>query len=279
MLFLQILEQNALIFFTLLLLALILFCLIGVRIGRLRRKEIGETTDEGATLVVGSVLGLLAFVLALNLSASSSRQEARLAAGLEEVNAIGTAMLQAEAVGGPQAEQISSRLKEYLAVRYRFVRAEPHSGEITETNARSNELQNEIWQLLQVRVRAEPNDVTSSLMNALNVAFDASTKMRLMMGYRLPIQLVGLLLVMSLLGAATVGYQFGLTDRKGPTAAIVLSVLWCLLVTTIIDIGSGRIWTFRTDARIYEWALEGLGMPLPLSVDQVARSASGAGGT
>ncbi|MBD9528768.1 hypothetical protein [Paracoccus sp. PAR01] len=263
MLFLQILEKNALIFFALLLLALILFYLIGVKIGRIRRKAIGETPDEGATLVVGSVLGLLAFVLALNLAASSSRQDARLAAGLEEVNAIGTAMLQADAVGGPQAEQINARLREYLATRYRFVRAEPHSGEIAETTARTNLLQNEIWQFLEQRVRSEPNDVTSSLMNSLNLAFDASTKMRLMMEYRLPIQLIGLLLFMSLLGSATVGYQFGLTDRKGPLAAIALSVLWCLLVTTIIDIGSGRIWTFRTDTRVYEWQLQGLGMDLP----------------
>ena len=47
---------------------------------------------NGAVLVVGSILGLLAFVLALNLSNASSRFERRVEATLQEVNAIGTAV-------------------------------------------------------------------------------------------------------------------------------------------------------------------------------------------
>ena len=34
------------------------------------------------------------------------------------------------------------------------------------------------------------------------------------------------------------------------------------VVTEIVDIGSARIWTVRTDTRVYEWAMEGLDMPV-----------------
>ncbi|MTH77071.1 hypothetical protein [Paracoccus aestuariivivens] len=261
--FLLLLEQNPLLFFSILLFGLIIFFELGVRIGRNRRKEIGEGSDEGATLVVGSVLGLLAFVLALNLSNASSRQENRMHSGLDEVNAIGTALMQAQAVGGDESGPIVAHLKKYLELRYRYIRAEPHSPEIAITTDESNQLQNEIWALLEKRVSENPTPAVTSLMNALNNAFDATTALRLMMEYRIPMQLIWLLLLMSLLGSGTVGYQFGLTGRKGRLPAIMLTVLWCTVVTAIIDIGSGRIWTFRTDARVYEWALDGYGIPRP----------------
>ncbi|WP_134679194.1 hypothetical protein [Paracoccus ravus] len=254
---LSIIERNPLIFVGGLLLGLIVFFELGLLIGRHRRKIIGEGADEGATLVVGSVLSLLAFVLALNLSNATSRQETRMNSGLEEVNAIGTALMQAEAVGGAQAGPITEDLKAYLALRYRFIRAEPHSAELAEVTAATDQLQARIWTSLEQRVAESPTPPVTSLMNALNNAFDATTRVRLAMGYKLPAQLVLLLLVMSILGGATVGYQFGLTNRKGQLAGIVLSILWSTIVTAIIDIGSGRIWTFRTDARAYVWAMEG----------------------
>ena len=62
------------------------------------------------------------------------------------------------------------------------------------------------------------------------------------------------------LGTAAVGYQFGLTRRRGRAPGILLSILWCVIVTEIIDIGSARIWSFRTDTRVYEWSLDSLGL-------------------
>lgn len=261
------LERNPLVFFFGLLLGLILFFGVGLKIGRDRRRMIGEGADEGATLVVGSVLGLLAFVLALNLSNASSRQEMRVRAGLDEVNAIGTALMQAQSVAGDDAGPIAERLKEYLSLRYRYIRAAPHSEEIQIVTTETDRLQVEIWDLLTRRIQQEQTPAVVSLMNALNNAFDSTTTVRLVMDYRMPMQLVMLLLLMSLLGGGTVGYQFGLTNRKGKMAAIVLSFLWCTVVTAIIDIGSGRIWSFRTDSRVYEWSLTGLGMPLPPTVE------------
>lgn len=90
----ELIAINRSLFFVLFLFSLIVFIEIGRRIGRIRRASIGQGTDEGATLVVGSLLGLLAFVLALNLSNASSRHDRRMAATLDEVNAIGTALQQ-----------------------------------------------------------------------------------------------------------------------------------------------------------------------------------------
>ncbi len=259
----DLLQLNQFAFLVIFLVGLIAFMEVGLRIGRLRRTHIGEHSDDGANLVVGSILGLLAFVLALNLSNATTRFEMRMDATLEEVNAVGTAMMQASAVGGEQAEGIITDLKHYLELRYRYIRAIRSTGEIERINAETSDLQNKIWAQLSERINESPTPAVSSLMNALNTTFDSSTALRLAMEYRMPSQLISLLLIMSLLGTAAVGYQFGLSKRNSRTPGIVLSILWCVVVTEIIDIGSARIWSFRTDSRVYEWSLEGLGIPLP----------------
>lgn len=248
------------VFFLLFLAGLLSSLEIGLWIGRRRRAKIGSRADEGAALVVGSILALLAFVLALNLSNASSRYDRRLASTLDEVNAIGTALMQAGAVGGVQAEAMVTDLKAYLRLRHDYVRADRDSRDIPRILAESDALQGRIWALMTERLADSLTPATTSLMNALNNAFDASTAMRLAMEYRMPPQVVTLLLAMSLLGVAAVGYQFGLTGRQGRMPGILLSVLWCLVVIQIIDIGSARIWSFRIDTRVYEWSMEGLGL-------------------
>ena len=260
--------HSRLLFLGTLFMALILALEIGLRIGGHRRTRIGARADEGASLVVGSILGLLAFVLALNLSNASSRFERRVESTLQEVNAIGTALMQAAAVGGDQAEAMVANLHNYLELRYLYVSAGRDSADLARITAETGDLQNTLWAQLGQRIAESPTDAVTSLMNALNGAFDASTAMRLAMEYRMPEQVVWLLLVMSLLGIAAVGYQFGLTGRRGRAPGLVLSLLWCFVVTEIVDIGSARIWSFRTDTRVYEWAMEGLDMPIPAPIGE-----------
>lgn len=261
--FFDVIEVHKGVFLLLFLAGLIVFGEIGRWLGRRRRMIIGEDKDEGAALVVGSLLGLLAFVLALNLSNASSRHDRRMAATLDEVNAISTAMMQASAVGGPEGEAIGADLRAYLGLRYQFVRAAPDATEIDRITASSAERQAQMWEQMTRILRDSPTPPVTSLMNALNDAFDASTEIRMAMEYRMPEQVVYLLLSMSLLGSGAVGYQFGLARRKGRIPSMVLSALWAVVITQIIDIGTGRIWSFRTETGVYEWTMDGLDMTYP----------------
>ncbi len=258
----QFIQTSRATFFLVLLAGLLASIEGGRWMGIRRRNSIGEHSDEGANLVVGSLLGLMAFVLALNLSNATSRYEMRMNATLQEANAIGTAIMQAGAVGGSQAQTISDDLKRYLELRYRYVGATRFTGDIARITAETNDLQNKIWAEVTQRVQESQTPTASSLMNAVNNAFDSSTAMRLAMEYRMPLQVVGLLLLLSAMGTAAVGYQFGLNRRKGRGPGILLLLLWCMIVTEIIDIGSARVWSFRTDTRVYEWSMESMGIPV-----------------
>ena len=131
---------------------------IGYWFGR-RSAMRSEAAPEGVGVVVGSMLALLAFVLALTLSFANNRFSEREAGALAEANAIGTAWLQAGAIGHPRGDEIARLIKDYAAVRAAFVKASYDMPVIDELSSRSSALQNEMWGHLTAIVRERPDPV------------------------------------------------------------------------------------------------------------------------
>ena len=216
-----------------------------------------EVPAESAGVVVGGMLGLLAFVLALTLSFANERFSERRAGTLAEANAIGTAWLRAHAIGHPRGAEIARLLEQYTRVRMAFVQADNDPPAIDELNSRTNALQSEIWGHLSAIVREQPTTVATSLMAALNDTFDMTTAERFAYSFRLPRQIFWLLIGMTLLGMASIGYQLGLRGRPARMLATLLIVTWTVVIVDILDLASPRIGTFRTDAAVYDWTLKG----------------------
>ena len=89
----------------------------GFRVGRWwQERTPGE--QEGPTgMIVGSILALLAFLLAVTMSMASDRFDARRAIVLDEANAIGTTYLRAGYLPEPASSQIRELLREYVPLR------------------------------------------------------------------------------------------------------------------------------------------------------------------
>ena len=150
----------------------------GYWFGSRRRARGGEVHAEGVAVVVGGMLSLLAFVLALTLSFANSRFSERVEGTLAEANAIGTAWLRAEAIGHVRGPEIARLLEEYTQVRRDYVSEGKDRAAIDELNQRTNALQSKIWGHMAAIVREQPNPVSTSLMTALNDAFDQATAER-----------------------------------------------------------------------------------------------------
>ena len=238
---------------------------VGYLLGQHRAGQ-KEKADEGIGVVTGSILGLLAFVLAFNLSIATTRHSERRLASLEEANAIGTAWLQAKVIDTAQAAAIARILEDYTAERIVFVHADRNSPVIAESVARTAAMQTEIWGHVTALVRDAPGPVSASLMNAVNHTFDMTTAMRFAMAYAMPPQLIWLLLALSCIGMGVLGYQFGLTGRHHRVLSILASVLWTAVVVEIFDIGSPRLGSFRTDTYAFDWTIAGFGdIPVPVA--------------
>lgn len=216
-----------------------------------------ENPGEGVSVVVGGMLGLLAFVLALTLSFSSTRFQERREGTLAEANAVGTAWLQAQAIGHPRATEIARLLEPYAAARRAFVMADRHSPQVEATTQRSNALQSEIWGHLAALVRERQDPLVSSLMNALNTTFDLATAERFAFAMTFPPQLFWLLVGMSMVSMAALGFQLGLRQKPLRLLTLMLLGMWTATITIILDMGSARVGSIRIGVEAYDWTIQG----------------------
>lgn len=228
----------------------------GFRLGlRAREKNTGQGENVG--VVVAGMLALLAFVLALTLSYASARFTERREGTLAEANAIGTAWLRSNAIGGPTGTETAKLLEEYARLRADFVREDREPDAIAKANNETSALQGEIWRLVTTIIRERPDAISAALMTSVNETFDASTAERFALGMRLPWQIFWLLIGVMLLGMAALGYQFGLKGRAVRFLIFLLTVVWTAIVVDILDLASPRLGSFRTDATVYDWTIQG----------------------
>src|SRR5690606_3369880 len=131
-----------------------------------------------------------------------------------EARAISTASLRADAIGHPQGHEIAGLLNQYGTLRRDFVRAQRGSPEIEEINNRTAHLQSQMWDRLSSIVRERPDDVSLSLMQSLNDAFDASAAERFAIETKMPHQLFWLLVGIIFVSMGAFGYQLGLSGHE-----------------------------------------------------------------
>jgi hypothetical protein len=248
-------EWSLLAFTALLVLAFFLAYEAGAWIAR-RRAGREEKAPDGVNVIVGGLLALLAFVLALTLSYASARFSERRAGALAEVNAISTAWSNAEVIGHPRGKEIARLLEEYTKVRLAFVEAGRDKAKIAELNKTTNAMQTTITGHLAAIVQEQPNTVSTALMKALNESFDAATSERFAYDRGLPTQIFWLLISLTLLGAAALGYQMGFVRQRPRLLAIALMLGWTIVTVDILDLASPRIGSFRIDSDVYRWMLQ-----------------------
>jgi len=236
---------------------------IGYRLG-VRAHERRHSAPDNVGALVGGMLGLLAFVLALTLSFANERFTERRAGTLAETNAIGTAFLRAQAVGGPDGEAIARAFADYVELRGTFVRAGHDVDKVDEITRQTNALQTEIWRHVTAIARENPNPVSVALMASVNEAFDASAAERFAFSLRLPWQFFWLLILLTLMSTAALGYQFGLRGGKPPRMlSFLLMAMWTAVIVSILDLATARLGGIRTDAAAYEWTRESFGPIAP----------------
>ena len=229
---------------------------IGAWLGR-RHTARGAAPAEGVGVVVGGMLGLLAFVLALTLSFATTRFEERRQGTLMEANALGTAWLRAKAINHARGEELAKLFEEYTRLRADFIKAPASRDAVRAINDKTSELQNRIWEHVTVIVRERPDAISSSLMAATNEVFDRSTAERFAFSQTMPPQMVWLLMGIAVLSIGALGYQLGMRGLSLPILSVLLIAMWTSVIVVILDLSAPRIGSLRSSAAAYYWTLDG----------------------
>jgi hypothetical protein len=210
----------------------------GYRLGRVWQ---GRTPDEkeGPTgMLVGSLLALMAFLLAITMGMASDRFDVRRGLVLAEANSVGTTYLRAGYLPEPASSDTRELLREYAPLRI----ATSDEAVLAANLTRSVEIQNELWPIAEELARQTPeSDVLALYIDSLNETIDLNeTRITAGLYARVPETVLLLLVVGSALTLGMVGYGAGLTRRRSPLTAIVLIVVLGAVITLVIDIDRPR---------------------------------------
>jgi hypothetical protein len=209
----------------------------GFRLGRWWQvRTPGE--QEATGVLVGSIVGLLAFLLAITMGMASDRFDTRRGLVLEEANAIGTTYLRAGYLPEPASTQIRELLREYAPLRV----ATPDRAKVQANIERSAVIGNQIWSIgEEVAKTTDQGDLVSLFLDSTNEVIDLHES-RIVAGIysRVPETVLLLLLVGSALTLGMVGYSAGLTLRRGVLSAIVLAITLAAVLTMVVDLDRPR---------------------------------------
>lgn len=210
----------------------------GYRLGHWWQRRTPDEKNGPTSMIVGSILALLAFLLAITMGMASDRFNTRRQLVLAEANSVGTTYLRAGYLPEPASTDIRDLIRAYVPLRI----ATNDLGDVRVRMARSVEIQNKLWSIAEELARATPDsDVLALFIASLNETIDLhETRVTAVVYARVPETVLILLLAGSLLTLAMVGYNAGLTLRRSPLTAVVLIAVLGAVLTLVVDLDQPR---------------------------------------
>lgn len=206
----------------------------GYRIGRRRHARSAEEKDAPVAAMVGSILGLLAFMLAFTFSMAATRFDARRQAVLQEANAIGTTWLRARLLPEPERTEIMELLRRYTELRVQKIDAD----RITALMAESEELHEQLWSRAVAAAGKDATSIMTGLfLQSLNESIDLhSTRVFAGLLSRIPLTIWLALFSLDVLGMASVGYQAGLSATRRSPEMLILTLAFATVLYLNVDL-------------------------------------------
>ena len=135
--------------------------------------------------LVGSMLGLLALLLAFSFSMALDRYEERRHLVMQEANAIGTAYLRTQLLDEPHRSRLSKLLIDYTDNRIKL--GDRLAGPRPSYLATNDQLLTEIWAAVTAaRESALTHGITTALLMTFNEVIDLDTERKVARQVRMP---------------------------------------------------------------------------------------------
>ncbi|HPF71862.1 MAG TPA: hypothetical protein PLQ13_14410 [Candidatus Krumholzibacteria bacterium] len=208
---------------------------LGFRLGSWQRARRADDDKAPTNAIMGSTLGLLAFILAFTFGMSHTRFDTRRTLVLDESSAILRAYQRAQFLPEPQRTECTRLLREYVDLRVNL--AGLKDMEAARAAVRRSELiQDELRD--QARILAEhPNAVLSIFMQSLSELTDLQMKrVRAAVWNRIPPTIEVMLYVLAFMGLLTMGYNAGLSGTRPMLPTLVLALAFSAIIVLIIDL-------------------------------------------
>lgn len=234
---------------------------IGFRVGRWWQDRMPGEQEGPTDMLVGSLLALMAFVLAITMGMAADRFDIRRGNVLDEANAIGTTFQRADYLPAAPAQAVQEIMREYLPLRI-------SSDDLAVVQAnlqRSIELHAELRAITrEVAQSGHSPDLVSSFGESVNEIISVN-QTRVVAGLyaRVPETIMILLLAGSALSLAMVGYSGGLQGRRSVLSAVVTVVALGAVTTLVVDLDRPQDGFLRVSQQALLDVQAWIGQPTP----------------
>jgi hypothetical protein len=201
-----------------------------------RRHHDPDEDTEDFTFIVGATLTLLGLIIGFTFSMAVSRYDQRKNLEEEEANAIGTEYLRVDVLAPADAAKIRSLLKVYLDKRILYYDARDKET-ITELNAETMQIQNQLWATVITPTKTQPNPMTALVVAGMNEVLNAQGYAQAAWWNRIPAAAWILLLTISIFCNLLIGYGVRL---KSELLFLILPIVLSISLFLIADIDSPR---------------------------------------
>jgi hypothetical protein len=221
--------------------------LIGQRYGLILKSKSGKVNDSPVGSVVGTALGLLAFMLAFTFQIVDNRYNSRKELLLNEVTTIRTSYLRAGLIPEPYRSNTRKLLIEYTDLREAIVN-DVTPEKVEHLKVRSQAILDSLWSYSEaIGAQDRSSESYSLYMGSINDLVEIyNQRVTLTFEYRIPVPILWVLFIITLFSMLLLGYQFGISGKKNNILAVFIaiifaSVMWLILALDRPEMGFMRL--------------------------------------
>jgi hypothetical protein len=218
---------------------------LGYRAGNTHLEQAKKDNEMITSLNVGSLLGLLAFILVFTFGIVYSRYDSKKELVREEANLIRTAWLRADFLPEQDRGKTEILLRNYVDLRLDAVRI-MDPVKVHDILNESDLVQLQIWEIAVVNARVDMNsDVAALYIESLNEMINQQA-LRVAVGLqaRIPTAIWLLLYLLVILAMFGVGYQVsisGSSRKSWTTLVMILTFSLMILLIATLDRPNNRL--------------------------------------
>jgi hypothetical protein len=205
---------------------------------RKRQRSLEEAEHQDRDFIVVTTLTLLSLIIGFSFSMAIGRYDQRKNYEEAEANAIGTEYVRADLLSSDDAARVRALLKDYLDQRILFYRTGDER-ELQQTNARTAQLQIELWSTVRAPAAAQPTPVLALAVSGMNDVLNSQGYTQAAWWNRIPVGAWSLMVIIAICSNVLVGYSAH-RAQGGVTRLLVLPLVLCIAFFLIADIDSPR---------------------------------------
>lgn len=207
---------------------------LGYLVGKEARRRREDEKEAPVSAIAGTVLALLAFVLAFTFGIVSNRYDTRRELVQEQANAISTAYDRTDFLPEAMGNESKDLFRTYVDTLI-FVSNADNMADLPAKIGELRAIQSQLWEIAVANVRAGDNSDISALyvdsLNQMNEVF--ATRVTVAVESRLPNELWIMLYLLVGFAMFSVGYQTAIANSQRTWVLVALALSFSIVIVLI----------------------------------------------